>query len=196
MSLEKLRKDWDAIGEVGLPNQLSNEEIRAILTSKYRVFATKSLILELFILLVYVYFIGLTIFRFDELKIPYLEILAITSTTMLVSLFIMRSLKIISIFRNRYLNKPHAVVLKKLALQKIRIQRFHLANIVMGFMLVVSLIILNIKIYNEYDLVQHRSFWLIIIPSSFIFIVFVNRWIKKHYLGAIREAEALLNDLT
>lgn len=195
MSLEELKNDWESLEKSTLQNEISNERINLMLKPKYRSFINRILIFETIILLTYLYFIALTIFRFDELKIFYLEILGIFSIGILAILFIIRLMKLITTFRNRFLNYSHLTVLKKLAKREIRIQRFYLTNIVLGFILIIILIILNIKIYNEFDLIQSNYFWLTIIPSSLIFIVFINKWIRKYYSRVIKEAEDLLQEL-
>lgn len=196
MGIDELKKDWDSLSNAAEQKALSSERIETILKSKYRWRIYKTLTIELFILMVYVYFIVLTIFRFDVLEKNYLEFLAIISIVILVLLFIIRSAKIIHFYRNGYLNYSHSKILKKLALQKINIQKFYLSNIILGFFLVMTLIILNIKIYNEYDLIQNQYFWFVTIPISFIFIIAVNKWIRKYYKKAIGEAEELMQELS
>lgn len=195
MSLEELKNDWEAIGKSADQNKLSNEQIKAILKSKYRSFTARILIFEFLILLIYVYFIGLTIFKFNALGVVYLELIAIICIAMLAVLFIIRFVKLVNTFRNRFLTYSYASAIKNLARQKIRIQRFYLINIVLGFLLIVLLIILNIKFYNEYDLIQSSYFWITIIPCSLLFIVLVNKWMRKYYVKVIREAEDLLQEL-
>ncbi len=195
MSLEDLKKDWNSVGDSTNLSNISNDQINTILKSKYRSFINRFLIFEILILLVYLYFIVLTLYRFDELGINYLEVLAIVSIAILSLLLIMRSRRLINTYRHKFLNSSHTVVFKKLAELKIRSQRFYLINIISGFILIVILIILNIKIYNEYDLVQSNYFWLVITPGSLAFIVLVNNWIKNSYTKVVAEAEELIEEL-
>ena len=195
MGIEELKKDWDDLSESTEQNILSNKQIKSAFKSKYRSRIYKTFILELLVLMVYAYFIALTIFRFNTLEKNYLEILGIILILILVLLFIIRTIKLIKINKYGYLNYSHAEVLEKLALQKISLQKFYLFNIISGFFLIMALIILNVKIYNEYDIIQNQYFWFVTIPISFIFIVLINKWIKKYYKKAINEAEELIQEL-
>ena len=58
-----------------------------------------------------------------------------------------------------------------------------------------SLAILNVKIYGEYDVTQGQYFWLITIGCSLVFIVGFNKWIRNYYTRSINEAESLLKEL-
>lgn len=195
MSLEELRNDWDSIDKSIEDNKISNEQIKRILRVKYRSFIFRILIFETIILLGYVYFIAFITFMFDELEILYLEILGIISIVILMLLVVIRLGKLNRTYRNRFLSHSHITTLKKLAKQNIKNQKFFLLNIILGFLLVVILVVLNIKIYHEYDLIQSKYFWLIITPSSFIVILLVNFWNRKYYRKVIRKAENLLKEL-
>jgi len=195
MSLESLKNDWDSLKESSTENKISNKQIETILRLKYRSFVARILIFEVVVLLTMFYFLALTIFRFDELEIFYLEVLGSISIAILALLIIIRFIKLYGAYRNRFLNQSHVVAVKKLAKRTIEIQKFYLLNIILGFLLVVILFVLNIKIYNEYDLIQSKSFWSIITPGSLIFIVLINRWIRKYYKKVVRETEDLLQEL-
>jgi len=195
MSLEELRKNWEAIEDSTNQNVIPNEQIEAMLKSKYHSFIRKVLIFDLLLLFICLYFMGLIIFRFEALEIIYLEILAIISIAMLAGLFVIRVIKLINVYRNRFLNNAPSIALKKLSKQKIRLQKFYLLNIVLGFLLMIILTVLTIKIYNEYDLIQSRLFWLVSIPSSLLFMVLINQWIRKNYVSVLREAADLLQEL-
>lgn len=196
MSLEELKEDWDSLAEnVKIEETFSSEQINASLKSKYRSRINRTLLLESLMMSVYIYFMVLIVYRFDVLEKSYLQILGIVSVIVLVLLFVIRMIKLVGIYRWGYLMDSYAEQVQKLAIQKIRIQKFYLLNIIFGFFLLMSLVILNVKIYNEYDVTQNKYFWLISIASSLLFIVIINQWIRNYYTKAIDEAEVLLKEL-
>lgn len=195
MDIEDLKKDWDTLSEYTGSDKLSSQKIKSALKYKYRLRIYRMSIIELLMLMVFTYYIVLIIFRFDVLEKNYLEVLGIVSIIILALLFIARVVQLVKMYRYGYLNYSYSEVLKKLTLQKIKIQKFYLFNIISGFFLIMALIILNVKIYNEYDIIQNQYFWFITIPVSFLFMVFVNKWIKQYYKKSISEAEELIQEL-
>ncbi len=196
MGIEELKKDWEALDQDTKQHTLSGKQIKTVIKSRYRFWIYKTFMIESCFLLVYLYFIALTVFRFEVLEKSYLEVLAVISIVLLVLSFIGRIVRLGNILSYSYLNYSYSGLLEKLAHHSIRIQKFYLLNIILGFFLLIALIILNIKIYNEYDLIQSQSFWIILIPVSLFFTVVVNQWIRKYYKKAIDEAEELLSELS
>ena len=195
MDLEELRNDWNALGNSTKDHNISAEQINAIIKSKHRSIINKILIFEILIPLVYLYFVTLTIFRFDALETLYLKTLGIVAIVLLGLLVSLRLIKINTTYHNRFLNYTQLHAIKKLVKQNIEDRRFYLINIVVGFFLTIVLIILNIKIYNEFDLIQSKYFWFIIIPGSLLFILLINNWIRKYYSKIISSTEALLQEI-
>lgn len=195
MSLDALQKDWNDIEESSTSNKISNEQIRTILHSKYRSWMIKTFLFEAVILFLYLYFIALIIFQFNNLNESHLKALAVVSIISLLSLLSLKTLKLVGIYRDRHLNYSHTAVFQKLAQRKIREQQFQIIHILLGALLMVILLILSIKMYNEYDLVQDKNFWFIIIPGSIFCMTLMNRWIRKHHSKAIEAANDLLKEL-
>jgi len=195
MSLDELKKVWDDLGEPTISSGSIDDQIENSLRSSYRSFVKRFFILDLCMLLFYGYTIILTIFRFEELDMSYLRMLGVASITILVILMIVRIVKIARSLNSGYTNYSHVKAIQSLATQITFRQRFQLAHIVLGFLLSISLAIIYIKIYNEYDLVQMKSFWFILIPTSLSFILFLNHWIKKQYITARAKSERLLKEL-
>ena len=195
MSLEELKKNWDALASTNNINTISSEQVQAAFKSKYRSFSNRMLLFDAIILLIYLYFMAFTIAMFDRLEIGYLEVLGIVSIVLLFTLSVLRVLQLYRTFSNRSMDYSHSIVLEKLAKQSIKKQQYYLSNIVLGFVLVVILIVLNVKVYNEYDLIQSSYFWLSIIPGSLMFIVLLNTWMRNYYWKIIKESEELIQEL-
>ena len=169
MSLEDLRNVWDTIDGAENRKELSVHQINDILKNKYRSFFRQLLIFETPLLLAQLYCIALVMVGYDQLQRAYLEGLAVVTVMVLLFLIFMRIKKVWNTYSSGFVNNSHSEAFKKLASQKIQSHRFYFLNIIFGFFLVLILIILAIKIYNEYDLIQSIYFWLIIIPSSLFF---------------------------
>jgi len=194
MNLEKLKDDWNSLNESS-EGIFTNENISTILSSKFRIFAIKLFFSKLIVLVIFTYFIALFVFRFETLEVKYLKGLAIVSIAImtLLSSIILLSLSR-SIFSKKVNHTPSKFI-RKLARRSIQLQKFYLVYIISGFLLLVSTLILCIKIYNEFDLIQSRTFWFLIIPSSLFFMILCNRWISNSYSSVIKESKELLNEL-
>ena len=95
------------------------------------------------------------------------------------------------------LGKPDqlpANTIEKFAIQKIRFQKIQKINMGLAFFLLVAILVLAVKIYNEYDVTQGIYFWLVAVGLSLLF-VFIFRKISKKYQVAIEEAEVILSEM-
>ncbi len=195
MGIEDLKSDWNSLGNTTNQKKITNDQIRSILKSKYRVFLIKVFVFEILILFAYLYFTALIIFTFHQLKIHYLEVLSIMAIAIMLVLFITRLKNLIDSYRIRFSNHSYVTAVKKLAKQKIYAQKYYLFNVISSFLLLVILSILTVKIYNEYDLIQNRYFWVIITSCSLLLALFINKWIRNSYAKVVREAEDLLQEI-
>ena len=176
MSLEELKNDWNSLqGEATTRDILSREEINSMLKSKYRIRLVKKGLFELGFLLLHAYFAVLLVFRFDELGQSYLQVLGVATILILILLFVLRVLNLARIYKKSHWHLPHNELVKTLSTQQVRRQRFSLLYIVFGFLLTISLTVLTIKIYNEFDVTQTGVFWGVTIPMSIGFIVLFNK---------------------
>jgi len=195
MSLEELEQEWEGLEGMIDQDFLSDHQIDQSLQKKRRNWLGQSLLYETLLLLSYCYFGGLILFRFDVLEKGYLEGIGFFSVAALGLLLIFRLFKLNQLIRLGMVDQTHADYLRMIHQYQIQINRFFLWNTILGFFLVMSILILMVKIYNEYDITQNPYFWLLTIPVSFLFIFLVNRWIRNHYTSAVEEARAILNEL-
>jgi len=195
MSLEELKDIWCDLEDPRRADVQLDHQIDKALRSRYQKSIRKFFLFDLLLLGFYVYTIFLTVFRFDELDIHYLKIMGMASITILVILSCIRVLKIINSFKIGYSNYTHVKAIQSLANEMANRQRLYLVHIILGFLLAIALAVIYVKIYNEYDAVQTKLFWMLLIPISLLFIIFLNNWIRKHYTHALSQSEELLQEL-
>lgn len=196
MSLEKLKNEWSDLERFSeIKRTLSKEEITASIQSKYHRLINRVLFLEFFVSLILSYFTFFLVVMFGRLEFTYLKVIAVLSIILMLFFITTSFLKFRSSYRQKAMNFSHVIALKNLAKQKIRINKFYIANIILGFLLIVLLAILNVNIYNEFEVVHTKAFWLILIPCSFTFALSSNRWIKNSYAKVIKDSRELIQEL-
>ncbi|MEO0779956.1 MAG: hypothetical protein AAF146_25575 [Bacteroidota bacterium] len=195
MSIEGLKQAWDALPGETASEALSPTRIQNALRARYRRGIHRTMLLELGLLLVYGYFVGLSLFRFDHLEKPYLEILALGAVATLGYLILLQLIRLVGLFRFAYAEQSYVEVLEGLARQRIRHERFRLTKLVLSYLLLIVVAILQVKIYNEYDLVREPRFWWTLLPLSLAFLLLVRHRIRKYHQKAISAAERTLREL-
>ena len=190
MELDDLKNAWNSLERKGFePN-----EIRQITNKKFQSNFGKLLIPEILLTAFNLYFVALIFFRFDELDTGILPIIGAITILILLAFPVLRIYGLVNLY---LLGKPDqlpANTIEKVAIQKIRFQKIQKINMGLAFFLLVAILVLAVKIYNEYDVTQGIYFWLVAVGLSLLF-VFIFRKISKKYQVAIEEAEVILSEM-
>ena len=138
-------------------------------------------------------FIGLNFYKLDT---------SFLKATGIVSIFTLLIISIISLvslwaFNNiRDVNKPFVETLKTFATHKLRFYKLQKVNVVLSYLLLVTIIILISKLFNDIDVTGNKYFWIFSFTFGYIFLLFYSRWVMKYYKKTLLQTEELLKELS
>jgi hypothetical protein len=196
MDLDDLKNTWEDIKNQAEKQQNLSPEIIDQMTqkkyySKLRRIAYSEII-GISICLMGAFYIGLNFYKLDT---------AFLQGVGVVSIFLLLTLSIISILSLRQfnipsdVNKPYAETLKRFAVQKIQFHKFQKINIILSYLLLVTIIILLSKFFSGKDITDSKYFWTFSFSFGYLFLLFYSRWVLKYYNKTLRQAEELLQEL-
>ena len=196
MDFEKLKATWQQL-EVQSKEEVSfvRQKIRLAIGRKYRVKLNRILFPKVIFTFACFYFVFLFVLFFDSFDTLLLK------TTSLFAILFLLTLPMLSfyyLFKMYRLDQPGSLpteMIKNFTKQKIRFQKLQKINLGLGFVLIIAIIVLSTKIYNEYDVTESQYFWMITCGGSFLFVMIFYKWINKKYNRSIAEAEYLLKEL-
>ena len=196
MDLEDLKTIWNSKEEFNNNETLLDaERVNKAISSKYHSKLKKILLPEIIITGVYFYFAALIKFKFSELETTTLEIWGKLAIVLLILLPVLRLSKLWNLYQLTNPNISYSNAIKKFAIEKIKFQKLQRLNINLAFFLILSVMVLSVKIYNEYDVTQSKYFWISFVFMTVLFVVIFNRLLTKKYNPSIEEAENLLQEL-
>lgn len=196
MELDDLKSTWnEANTQVTKQQNMDNEMFEKMNDQKYRAKIKRITIPEIggsIVCLAAAVFIGLNFGKLDTLLLQ---------GTGALSIFLLMLLPIISgvstrqLFASKNLNTPYAQALKIFAHQKIRFIKLQRVNVVLSYLLLVTIVVLLSKLFGEKDLSVNKVYWLFSFTLGYIFLLFYSKWVAKYYRQTLQQAEELLGEL-
>lgn len=138
-------------------------------------------------------FIGLNFYKLDT---PFLKGIGIVSifTLLIISIISLVSLRTFNNIKD--VNKPFVETLKTFATHKLRFYKLQKVNVVLSYLLLVTIIILISKLFNGIDVTGNKYFWIFSFTFGYIFLLFYSRWVMKYYKKTLMQTEELLKELS
>ena len=138
-------------------------------------------------------FIGLNFYKLDT---PFLKGTGIVSifTLLIISIISLVSLRAFNNIRD--VNKPFVETLKTFATHKLRFYKLQKVNVVLSYLLLVTIIVLISKLFNGIDVTGNKYFWIFSFTFGYIFLLFYSRWVMKYYKKTLLQTEELLKELS
>ena len=138
-------------------------------------------------------FIGLNFYKLDT---PFLKGVGIVSifTLLIISIISLVSLRTFNNIKD--VNKPFVETLKTFATHKLRFYKLQKVNVVLSYLLLVTIIILISKFFNGIDVTSNKYFWIFSFTFGYIFLLFYSRWVMKSYKKTLMQTEELLKELS
>ena len=138
-------------------------------------------------------FIGLNFYKLDT---PFLKGVGIVSifTLLIISIISLVSLRTFNNIKD--VNKPFVETLKTFATHKLRFYKLQKVNVVLSYLLLVTIIILISKLFNGIDVTGNKYFWIFSFTFGYIFLLFYSRWVMKYYKKTLMQLEELLKELS
>jgi len=196
MELDELKHCWKETKSTAYNQQLLNPENLKKMTSRnYRTKMHKIMIPEItgsIVCLAAAIYIGVRFFKLDT------DVLKVAGAC---SIFLLLLLPIISILSTWKLNqignvnRSYAETLKSFAVQKIRFIKLQKLNVLISYLLLVTIIVILSKLVSGKDISGNKYYWLLSFTVGYIFLLFYSKWVGKYYRRSLRQAEDLLQEL-
>lgn len=196
MELHDLKNSWEAVNnQVQKQQNLTTKMIDQMTQTKYDSKLKKIAYPEItgiIICLIGASFIGI---NFYKLNTTFLQGAGIVSILLLLMLSVISLVRIRQLNMTKDINKPYAETLREFAIKKIRFHKFQKLNIILSYLLLVTIIILMSKFFNGKDITNSKYFWIFSFSFGYIFLLFYSKWVLKYYAKTLRQAEELLKEL-
>jgi len=192
MELDDLKKTWS---EVSNQTKIETKIIDNITKSKYKSRLKKIIYPEIIGVLICILgaiYIGL---HFNKLDTNFLKGTGLLAIVLLVLLPIISLISLIQFNNIGDLNKPYSETLKDFAIQKIQFYKLLKINIVLSYLLLVTVIILFSNLFGENDITNSKYFWIFSFSFGYIFLFFYSKRVSKYYKHTLQQVEDLLNKL-
>lgn len=193
MELEELQQEWRSIDRTEKQSVLSLNTIEEGINSKIKLFSYKLITLNILGILASAYFLLFCIAMFDLLEITYLKILAVICILFLSIIILLRIRNILFHKKGLQLTSNYAETINQIAQKNLKSQRSSVITAISSFLVLIFLLIISVKAYNEYNVLESPIFWLTTLPLSFAFVYFIRRWKHNQYDKTLADSKALIH---
>lgn len=196
MELEDLKNSWEDISnQVSKKQNLNPQIIDQMTKNKYHSNLKKIAYPEFAGVLVCLMGAIYTAFNFGKLDTCFLQATGAVSILLLLMLSVLSLLSLYKFSSNTDFNKSYAETLKGFAVLKIRFYKLQKINVTLGYLLLVTTIILFSKFFAARDITDSKYFWTFSFSFGYIFLLFYSKWVSKYYTNTLRQTEELLKEL-
>jgi hypothetical protein len=195
MELDELKNTWNNASNLVEEQNLTPKMIDQMTQKKYHSKIKKIAypeIIGIIICLISAFFIGA---NFNKLDTAFLQGAGILSILVLVTLSIISLLSLRQLNIKEDVNQTYAATLKIFATQKLQFYKLQKINVILSYVLLVSIIILLSKFVNERDISDTKYFWIYSFSFGYLFLLFYSKWVAKYYKKTVQQSEELLQDL-
>lgn len=192
MELDDLKNAWATTNN---PTKIKAAVIDQITQSKYNSKVKKIVYPEIIgalICLLGAVYIG---FQFHKLDASLVRGTGILAIVLLILLPIISLKSVLQFNRIGDVNKPYAETLKDFSLQKIRFYKLQKINMILCYLLLVTIIVLFSKLFGKNDITESKSFWIFSFSFGYLFLLFYAKWVAKYYSSTLQQTEELLKEL-
>jgi hypothetical protein len=196
MELDELKNTWDnANNLVEQQQNLIPKMIDQITQKKYHSKIKKIAypeIIGVIICLISAFFIGVNFYKLDT---TLLQGAGIMSILLLVTLSILSLLSLRQLNIPEDVNRPYAATLKIFATQKLQFFKLQKMNVILSYLLLVSILILLSKFFNGRAISEIKYFWIYSFSFGYLFLLFYATWVAKYYKKTLQQTEELLQEI-
>lgn len=194
MELDDLRKQWEAAdAQQHKKNRLTPDVVNEMTQRKFQSMLRRIEIPELIGGTICIVALGFIALNFGELNTVFLQGAGVAAVLLLAIIPMLSFLSLNGFDVD--IDKPYIATLKHFARRKLRFLKYQKANVLLSYMLLVTVIILLPKFFFSTDVNENRLFWIFAFPAGYVFLIFYSRWVNKMYGSILREAEELLSEL-
>ena len=196
MELDELKRTWDNTNNPAEQQQHLTTKMIAQMTQKKYNSKIKKIaypeIVGIIICLISALFIGINFYKLDT---TFLQGVGIVSILLLVTLSILSILSLRQLTIPEDVNRPYAATLKIFATQKLQFFKLQKINVVLSYLLLVSILILMSKFFDGRDITCIKYFWIYSFSFGYLFLLFYSKWVAKYYKKTVKQSKELLQDL-
>ena len=138
-------------------------------------------------------FIGL---NFEKLDTGFLQGTGVVSIVTLTALSIISYVSLQSFSDVKNVNKAYVDTLKAFATHKLRFYKLQKLNVLLSYLLMITIIILLSKFFNGKDVTENKYFWIFSFTFCYIFLQFYSKWVMTYYRKTLNQTEELLKELS
>ncbi len=194
MDLNDLKNAWDNQDHTAEQN-VAPKIIDQIVQEKYHSKIKKIVFPEIIGSMICVAAAVFICISFAKLDTFFLKGVGILSVLLLLVVSIISFLSIKSLNIPQDISQPYAETLKIFATQKLKFYRLQKINITLGYLILVTVIILVFKFFGGKDLSGNKYFWTFSFTIGYIFLLFYSSHVSAFYKKSLKQAEELLKEL-
>ena len=138
-------------------------------------------------------FIGL---NFGKLDTNFLKATGVVSMITLLVLSIISYVSLQSFNDVKNVSKAYVDTLKAFAFHQLKFYKLQKLNVLLSYLLMVTIIILLPKFFYDKDVTENKYYWIFSFALSYIFLQFYSKWVMKYYRKTLNQTKELLKELT
>ena len=195
MELDDLKTTWQNESNSALQNNLTTLIIDKMTQEKYHSKIKKITLPEIIGSIICIIAAGFITLNFKKLETITLQVVGVASIIILLIISTLGVLSLQQLNIKKELNKPYAETLKIFAKQKLAFYKLQKINIILCYLLMVTIIILLPKLFGNKDITEYNNFWVYAFSTGYIFLLLLSKFVSKYYKKTLQQTEELLKEL-
>ena len=195
MELDELKSTWNTGNGMVQEQHLTHKIIDQMTKRKYKSKINKIAfpeIIGMVICLTAAVYVVINFYKFDS---PFMQGVGILSVLLLLALSAISFLSLKPLMVKENLNKPYAEALKIFSLKKIRFYKLQKVNVILSYLLLVTIIILLSKLFAGKDIADNKYFWTFSFTIGYVFLLLFSTFVSRYYKRTLKQTEELLHEL-
>ena len=195
MELYDLKTTWQNEGNIATQNNLTTLIIDKMTQDKYQSKIKKITFPEIIGSIICVITTGFIALNFNKLDTIVLQAVGVASIIILLAISVLSVLSLQQLNLKKDLNKPYAEILKIYATQKLSFYKLQKINIILCYLLMITIIILLPKLFGGKDITEYKYFWLYAFVTGYVFLFWFSKFVTKSYRKTLQQTQELLMEL-
>ena len=194
MELDDLKSTWQDESNTSTQNNFTTL-IDKMTQEKYHSKIKKITLPEIIGSIICIIAAGFIVLNFNKLDTIVLQAVGVASIIIILVISILSILSLQRLNIKKDLNKPYAETLKVFAKQKLAFYKLQKLNIILCYLLMVTIIVLLPKLFDNKDITEYQYFWLSAFSTGYIFLLLLSKFVSKFYRKTLQQTEELLKEL-
>jgi len=195
MELDDLKTTWQNQSNSALQNSLTTLIINKMTQEKYHSKIKKITYPEIIGSSICVIAAGFIALNFNKLDTIILQAVGVASIIIQLIISTLGILSLQQLNIKKDLNKPYAETLKIFATQKLAFYKLQKINIILCYLLMITIIILLPKLFGGKDITEYKYFWLYAFVTGYVFLFWFSKFVTKSYRKTLQQTQELLMEL-